>query len=88
MYSQVSAVAAPTKTDMPEINRRSANFHPSIWGDRFLTYAPEFLVSCPFECVRVHSLRVFMPVQMYNCAYLCCFNHATSKPTQLSLNVT
>ena len=88
MYSQVSAVAAPTKTDMPEINRRSANFHPSIWGDRFLTYAPEFLVSCPFECVRVHSLRVFMPVQMYSCAYFCCFNYATSKPTQLSLNVT
>ncbi|KAK4576358.1 hypothetical protein RGQ29_027073 [Quercus rubra] len=43
MYAQVSAVAAPTKTDMPEINRRSANFHPSIWGDRFLTYASEFL---------------------------------------------
>nr|POF14722.1 (-)-germacrene d synthase [Quercus suber] len=43
MYAQVSAVAAATKTDMPEINRRSANFHPSIWGDRFLTYASEFL---------------------------------------------
>ncbi|KAF3954892.1 hypothetical protein CMV_019820 [Castanea mollissima] len=46
MYAQVSAIAAPrppTKTDMPEINRRSANFHPSIWGDRFLTYASEDL---------------------------------------------
>jgi hypothetical protein len=33
MYAQVSAVAAaPTKNDMTEINRRSANFHPSIWG--------------------------------------------------------
>ncbi|KAM3744366.1 hypothetical protein ACB098_06G048100 [Castanea mollissima] len=43
MYAQVSAIAGPTKTDMPEINRRSANFHPSIWGDRFLTYASEDL---------------------------------------------
>ncbi|KAM4103019.1 hypothetical protein ACJW30_06G047500 [Castanea mollissima] len=43
MYAQVSAVAAPTKTDMPKINRRSAKFHPSIWDDRFLTYASEDL---------------------------------------------
>lgn len=88
MYAQVSAVAAPTKTDMPEINRRSANFHPSIWCDRFLTYASEDLVSCPFECLRIHSLRVFLPVQIYSCAYFRCFNYATLKPTQLSLNIT
>ena len=44
MYSQVSAVAATAKNDMPQIIRRSANFQPSIWGDRFLTYASEFLV--------------------------------------------
>ncbi|KAK4576356.1 hypothetical protein RGQ29_027072 [Quercus rubra] len=43
MYSQVSAVAATAKNDMPQIIRRSANFQPSIWGDRFLTYASEFL---------------------------------------------
>ena len=76
MYAQVSAVAAPTKTDMPEINRRSVNFHPSIWGDRFLTYASEFLVSCPFEsactqpacfhaCANV-QLRIFLLFQLRN----------------------
>nr|XP_023909266.1 (-)-germacrene D synthase-like [Quercus suber] len=43
MYSQVSTVAATAKNDMPQIIRRSANFQPSIWGDRFLTYASEFL---------------------------------------------
>jgi hypothetical protein len=32
---------------MPETNRRSANYHPSIWGDHILTYASdhEFLVN-------------------------------------------
>ena len=45
MYALVSAVAAaPTKNAMTEINRRSANFHPSIWGDHFLKYASEYLV--------------------------------------------
>ncbi|XP_040988312.1 (-)-germacrene D synthase-like [Juglans microcarpa x Juglans regia] len=45
MSLQVSAVAAPTAQNhvMPEINRRSANFQPSIWGDHFLSYASEFL---------------------------------------------
>uniref|UniRef100_A0A2N9I731 Uncharacterized protein n=1 Tax=Fagus sylvatica TaxID=28930 RepID=A0A2N9I731_FAGSY len=44
MYAQVSAVAAaPTKNAMTEINRQSANFHPSIWGDHFLKYASEYL---------------------------------------------
>ncbi|KAM3696543.1 hypothetical protein ACJW31_06G047200 [Castanea mollissima] len=43
MYAQVSAVASPTKNDMPQTVRRSANFQPSIWGDRFLTYGAEFL---------------------------------------------
>ena len=45
MYALVSAVAAaPTKNATTETNRRSANFHPSIWGDHFLTYASEYLV--------------------------------------------
>jgi hypothetical protein len=48
MSFQVSAVvAAPPQNAMLETNRRSANYHPSIWGDHFLTYAsdPEFLVN-------------------------------------------
>uniref|UniRef100_A0A2N9I7S9 Uncharacterized protein n=1 Tax=Fagus sylvatica TaxID=28930 RepID=A0A2N9I7S9_FAGSY len=46
MYAQVSAVAAaPTKNAMTKIDRRSANFHPSIWGDHFLKYASEYLES-------------------------------------------
>jgi hypothetical protein len=65
MYAQVSAVAAaPTQNAMTEINPRSANFHPSVWGDRFLTYSSEYLVkmhrlvhllSCPFECLHVYA---------------------------------
>nr|QWQ79570.1 TPS12 [Juglans sigillata] len=45
MSLQVSEVAAPTAQNhvMPEVNRRSANFIPSIWGDHFLSYASEFL---------------------------------------------
>ncbi|KAG6637481.1 (-)-germacrene D synthase-like [Carya illinoinensis] len=45
MSVQVSEVAAPTAQNhvMPEINRRSADFQPSIWGDHFLSYASEFL---------------------------------------------
>ncbi|KAL5546747.1 hypothetical protein UlMin_006434 [Ulmus minor] len=30
----------PNRETILEANRRSANFHPSIWGDQFLTYAP------------------------------------------------
>ena len=44
MYAQVSAVASPTKNDMPQTVRRSANYQPSIWGDCFLTYGAELLV--------------------------------------------
>ncbi|KAB1224296.1 (-)-germacrene D synthase [Morella rubra] len=39
MLSQHSAEApVPTKNALPEINRGSADFHPSIWGDHFLAY--------------------------------------------------
>ncbi|KAB1202137.1 (-)-germacrene D synthase [Morella rubra] len=38
MLSPDSAEAVPTKNALPEINRRSADFHPSIWGDHFLAY--------------------------------------------------
>ncbi|XP_059444211.1 (-)-germacrene D synthase-like [Corylus avellana] len=42
MSFKVSVVAAPSLNPVPETTRRSANYHPSIWGDRFLTYASEF----------------------------------------------
>jgi hypothetical protein len=44
MSALLSEVAAPTQNAMPETNRRSADFHPSIWGDHFLTYASDSLV--------------------------------------------
>uniref|UniRef100_A0A2N9H4D2 Terpene synthase N-terminal domain-containing protein n=1 Tax=Fagus sylvatica TaxID=28930 RepID=A0A2N9H4D2_FAGSY len=43
MSALLSEVAAPTQNAMPETNRRSADFHPSIWGDHFLTYASDSL---------------------------------------------
>ncbi|KAG6689505.1 hypothetical protein I3842_11G178700 [Carya illinoinensis] len=47
MSVQVSAAAAPIAQNrvMPQINRHSANFQPSIWGDHFLSYASGFLES-------------------------------------------
>ena len=44
MSALLSEVAAPTQNAMPETNRRSADFHPSSWGDHFLTYASDSLV--------------------------------------------
>ncbi|KAE8125689.1 hypothetical protein FH972_020467 [Carpinus fangiana] len=42
MSFQVSAVAAQIPLNpMPETNRRTGNFSPSIWGDRFLKSASE-----------------------------------------------
>ncbi|GMN20107.1 hypothetical protein TIFTF001_043002 [Ficus carica] len=41
MSGQVMASSSPlpnTTTVPPAVNRRSANFHPSIWGDRFLSF--------------------------------------------------
>lgn len=29
----------PKKEDVPEIVRRSANYHPCVWGDHFLAYS-------------------------------------------------
>ncbi|KAJ0034700.1 hypothetical protein Pint_25966 [Pistacia integerrima] len=39
MSLQVSAVPTSIKVAKQDTNRRSANFHPSIWGDHFLSYA-------------------------------------------------
>ncbi|PON53412.1 Squalene/phytoene synthase [Trema orientale] len=41
MSGQVMAFSSLTSNDVtkqPDVNRRSANFHPSIWGDRFLSF--------------------------------------------------
>ena len=37
------SVTAPSPTQRlnPEVARRSANFRPCFWGDRFLTYTPD-----------------------------------------------
>jgi hypothetical protein len=47
MPSQVSAETAQSLNPMAETDRRSANFHPSIWGDHFLAYASELVVKNP-----------------------------------------
>nr|CAN80722.1 hypothetical protein VITISV_002707 [Vitis vinifera] len=31
----------PTRRVNPEVARRTANFRPCFWGDRFLTYTPD-----------------------------------------------
>ncbi|KAE8125702.1 hypothetical protein FH972_020477 [Carpinus fangiana] len=43
MSFQVSAETAQSLNPMPETDQRSANFHPSIWGDHFLAYASELV---------------------------------------------
>ena len=47
MSTAASAIGASTISshNVPEdIPRRSANFHPSVWGDHFLQYASQSLV--------------------------------------------
>ncbi|KAM7486315.1 hypothetical protein LguiA_002324 [Lonicera macranthoides] len=39
MYVQASNGPFSPKSNIPEPARRSANYHPSIWGDHFLKYA-------------------------------------------------
>ncbi|KAF5948753.1 hypothetical protein HYC85_014710 [Camellia sinensis] len=41
MELSIHALPIPdsTKNMVPEVTRRSANYHPSIWGDHFLVYA-------------------------------------------------
>ncbi|WRX29606.1 hypothetical protein QQP08_022093, partial [Theobroma cacao] len=46
MSIDVSAatLSAPTQhAELPEISRRSAGYHPTIWGDHFLSYASNSL---------------------------------------------
>ena len=47
MATAASAIGASviSSRNVPEdIPRRSANFHPSVWGDHFLQYASQSLV--------------------------------------------
>ena len=47
MSIEVSAatLSAPIRNaKLPETDRRSAGFHPSIWGDHFLSYASNIMV--------------------------------------------
>nr|WGJ64112.1 beta-caryophyllene synthase [Oenanthe javanica] len=38
MALNVLATSASAKTVTPQLTRRSANYHPSVWGDKFLAY--------------------------------------------------
>ncbi|XP_044494132.1 (-)-germacrene D synthase-like [Mangifera indica] len=49
MSLQVSALPTSMKVAKEDRNRRSANFHPSIWGDRFLYYASNSVESDDWE---------------------------------------
>ncbi|KAK2987040.1 hypothetical protein RJ640_004766 [Escallonia rubra] len=40
MYVQVSSGPFPSQNVMPELPRRTANFHPSVWNYHFLEHAP------------------------------------------------
>ncbi|GMP36279.1 hypothetical protein CsSME_00008457 [Camellia sinensis var. sinensis] len=46
MELSIHALPIPdsTKNMVPEVTRRSANYHPSIWGDHFVTYASHAVV--------------------------------------------
>nr|GMD52385.1 (-)-germacrene D synthase-like [Ipomoea batatas] len=39
--SQLLSALPSNQTPMDEVTRRSANFHPTIWGDYFLTYSSQ-----------------------------------------------
>nr|BBE32337.1 beta-caryophyllene synthase [Eleutherococcus sieboldianus] len=39
MATYLQASSGPCSTFVPEITRRSANYHPNIWGDQFLKYS-------------------------------------------------
>ncbi|XP_044507235.1 (-)-germacrene D synthase-like [Mangifera indica] len=49
MAFQVSALPTSMKVAKEGTNRRSANYHPSIWGDRFLSYASNSVESDDWE---------------------------------------
>ncbi|XP_048328632.2 (-)-germacrene D synthase-like [Ziziphus jujuba] len=43
--------------NVSDVNRRSANFHPSIWGDHFLSYATSDSMEIEKEMEKVRKLK-------------------------------
>ncbi|KAK9269516.1 hypothetical protein L1049_001291 [Liquidambar formosana] len=41
----------------PEVERRSANFHPSVWGDHFVTYTPVNLTNDAIAEKQIEELK-------------------------------
>ncbi|KAK4850935.1 hypothetical protein QYF36_011176 [Acer negundo] len=56
MSPQVSAAATSVQNE--DCNRRSANFHPSIWGDYFLSYASGDSLEADVNNVNVNLLEL------------------------------
>ncbi|KAK0601352.1 hypothetical protein LWI29_023441 [Acer saccharum] len=56
MSLQVSAAASSVPNE--DCNRRSANFHPSIWGDYFLSYASGDSLEADVNNVNVNLLEL------------------------------
>ncbi|RVW94682.1 (-)-germacrene D synthase [Vitis vinifera] len=48
---------AQSQNATPAVARRCANFHPSIWGHRFLSYASEFTNANPYLEQQVQQLK-------------------------------
>ncbi|CBI20476.3 (-)-germacrene D synthase [Vitis vinifera] len=53
------SVTAPSPTQRlnPEVARRSANFRPCFWGDRFLTYTPDDPVTHARKVQQIEELK-------------------------------
>ncbi|KAL6314157.1 hypothetical protein AAG906_011899 [Vitis piasezkii] len=47
----------PTQRLNPEVARRSANFRPCFWGDRFLTYTPDDPVTHACKVQQIEELK-------------------------------
>ena len=39
MSHQIPMATAQTQNPNAHVHRRSANYHPSLWGDHFLSYS-------------------------------------------------
>ncbi|KAG6737122.1 hypothetical protein POTOM_059885 [Populus tomentosa] len=60
MATQVSQEVVPKTPDQAhhnEIIRRTANFHPSIWGDQFISHLPKDKVREAIELQEIEKLR-------------------------------
>ncbi|CAL2254430.1 unnamed protein product [Prunus armeniaca] len=64
MSIQVCA-AARSPNPKPEIIRRTANFPPSIWGDRFLTYDSQDIITNARNQQEVDKLKVVVRREVF-----------------------